>query len=90
MLLSDHWHIPAPRLIVSVTGGAIRFYLKSRLKASFKRGLVNVATSTGECPIPPGLVPYIYVRRPGESLFCVVVVRVCQEPGSSLEAPAQE
>ena len=46
-LLSDQWNIPPPRLIISVTGGAKSFYMKTRLKNSFKRGLINAATSTG-------------------------------------------
>ena len=46
-LLSDYWHMPPPKLIVSVTGGAKSFFMKSRLKTSFKRGLVNAATSSG-------------------------------------------
>ena len=46
-LLSDYWLMPPPKLIISVTGGAKRFFMKARLKSSFKRGLVNAATSTG-------------------------------------------
>ena len=46
-LLDTYWLVQPPKLIISVTGGAKRFYLKNRLKASFKRGLVNAATSTG-------------------------------------------
>ena len=48
-LLNDYWHVRQPKLIISVTGGAKRFYLKNRLKASFIRGLISAATSTGIC-----------------------------------------
>ena len=46
-LLTDHWRLPIPNLLISVTGGAQRFDLNPRLKAVFKRGLINAATTTG-------------------------------------------
>ena len=50
-LMKKYWCMSQPKLIISVTGGAKRFNLKSRLKNSFKRGLVNAATSTGHISI---------------------------------------
>ena len=46
-LLTEHWKLPIPNLLISVTGGAQRFDLNPRLKAVFKRGLINAATTTG-------------------------------------------
>jgi hypothetical protein len=46
-LLTEHWKLPIPKLLISVTGGAQRFDLNPRLKAVFKRGLINAATTTG-------------------------------------------
>lgn len=47
-LLTEHWKLPIPKLLISVTGGAQRFDLNPRLKAVFKRGLINAATTTGQ------------------------------------------
>ena len=46
-LMKKHWKLPRPKMLISVTGGA-KLSLKPRLKQSFKEGLINVATSTGE------------------------------------------
>ncbi|KAH3872325.1 hypothetical protein DPMN_035540 [Dreissena polymorpha] len=46
-LLTKHWQLPIPKLLISVTGGAQRFELNNRLKAVFKRGLINAAVTTG-------------------------------------------
>ena len=46
-LVTEHWKLPIPKLLISVTGGAQRFDLNPRLKAVFKRGLINAATTTG-------------------------------------------
>ena len=35
-----------PQLILSVTGGAKKFFLPSKIKTAFKRGLVKAAEST--------------------------------------------
>ena len=43
----DCWQLPVPRLLISVTGGAKRFYLRPRLKNILKQGLVSAAVSTG-------------------------------------------
>ncbi|XP_053387178.1 transient receptor potential cation channel subfamily M member 2-like isoform X2 [Mercenaria mercenaria] len=53
-LLTDHWKLPIPKLLISVTGGAQRFDLNPRLKAVFKRGLINAATTTGAWIITGG------------------------------------
>ncbi|XP_060552910.1 transient receptor potential cation channel subfamily M member 2-like isoform X4 [Ruditapes philippinarum] len=53
-LLTEHWKLPIPKLLISVTGGAQRFDLNPRLKAVFKRGLINAATTTGAWIITGG------------------------------------
>lgn len=44
-LLNEIWNINQPRLIISVTGGA-KLTLKTRLRETFSKGLVKVATTT--------------------------------------------
>ena len=41
------WNLPKPKLILSVTGGAKKFYMKARHLTSFKQGLMKAATSAG-------------------------------------------
>ena len=52
-LLKEAWHMEAPNLLISVTGGAKNFKMLPRLKEMFRRGLINVAKSTGNttCPL---------------------------------------
>uniref|UniRef100_A0A6Q2WPK8 Transient receptor potential cation channel subfamily M member 2 n=1 Tax=Esox lucius TaxID=8010 RepID=A0A6Q2WPK8_ESOLU len=53
-LLTEHWKLPPPNLIISVTGGAKNFYMKPQLKAQFRRGLIKVAQTTGAWIITGG------------------------------------
>lgn len=53
-LLTEQWKLSPPNLLISVTGGAKNFYLKSRLKDMFRRGLVKVAQTTGAWIITGG------------------------------------
>ncbi|XP_072556390.1 transient receptor potential cation channel subfamily M member 2 isoform X3 [Paramormyrops kingsleyae] len=46
-LLTEHWRLRPPNLLISVTGGAKNFYMKTRLKEMFRRGLIKVAQTTG-------------------------------------------
>ena len=46
-LLKKCWDMEAPNLLISVTGGAKNFMMRPRLKEMFRRGLINVAKSTG-------------------------------------------
>ncbi|CAF0919426.1 unnamed protein product [Brachionus calyciflorus] len=45
-LLFSIWNLEPPKLLISVTGGAQNFNLKSKLKDVFRRGLVKAALST--------------------------------------------
>ena len=46
-LITSYWQMDEPKMIISVTGGARRFYMKQRLLRSFKRGLMKAATAAG-------------------------------------------
>ncbi|CAL8265823.1 unnamed protein product [Lota lota] len=46
-LLTEQWKLAPPNLLISVTGGAKNFYLRSHLKSTFHRGLIKVAKTTG-------------------------------------------
>nr|XP_057938678.1 transient receptor potential cation channel subfamily M member 2 isoform X1 [Doryrhamphus excisus] len=53
-LLTEQWKLSPPNLLISVTGGAKNFYLKTRLKNVFQRGLIKVAQTTGAWIITGG------------------------------------
>ncbi|XP_041364289.1 transient receptor potential cation channel subfamily M member 2-like [Gigantopelta aegis] len=53
-ILTKHWHLPIPKLLISVTGGAKRFEMNPRLKNILKQGLCHAATSTGAWIITGG------------------------------------
>lgn len=48
------WGLQAPKLIISVTGGAQKFTIPQRMKKAFKRGLIKAAASTGAWIITGG------------------------------------
>ncbi|XP_033086293.1 transient receptor potential cation channel subfamily M member 2 isoform X3 [Trachypithecus francoisi] len=53
-LMTQHWGLDVPNLLISVTGGAKNFNMKPRLKSIFRRGLVKVAQTTGAWVITGG------------------------------------
>ncbi|XP_023594837.1 transient receptor potential cation channel subfamily M member 2 isoform X2 [Trichechus manatus latirostris] len=53
-LMTQHWGLDVPNLLISVTGGAKNFNMKLRLKSIFRRGLVKVAQTTGAWLITGG------------------------------------
>lgn len=53
-LLTNHWKLKVPNLVISVTGGAKSFSLKPRLKEAFSKGLIKVAVSTNAWIITGG------------------------------------
>ncbi|XP_077786135.1 transient receptor potential cation channel subfamily M member 2 isoform X6 [Podarcis muralis] len=53
-LMTQHWGLDIPNLLISVTGGAKNFNMKLRLKNIFRRGLVKVAQTTGAWIITGG------------------------------------
>ncbi|KAL4228805.1 Transient receptor putative cation channel subfamily M member 2 [Mactra antiquata] len=46
-LMMNVWGLDKPNLLISVTGGAKNFQMNKRLKDNFRRGLMNVALTTG-------------------------------------------
>ncbi|XP_021180116.2 transient receptor potential cation channel subfamily M member 2 isoform X1 [Fundulus heteroclitus] len=53
-LLTEQWKLSPPNLLISVTGGAKNFDLKSHLKKVFHRGLIRVVQTTGAWIITGG------------------------------------
>ncbi|KAM4889199.1 LOW QUALITY PROTEIN: transient receptor potential cation channel subfamily M member 2 [Thomomys bottae] len=53
-LMTRHWGLDDPNLLISVTGGAKNFTMKPRLKHIFRRGLVKAAQTTGAWIITGG------------------------------------
>ncbi|XP_060040609.1 transient receptor potential cation channel subfamily M member 2-like isoform X2 [Erinaceus europaeus] len=53
-LMTQHWGLREPNLLISVTGGAKDFTMKPRLRSVFRRGLVKVAQTTGAWVITGG------------------------------------
>ncbi|XP_064021101.1 transient receptor potential cation channel subfamily M member 2 isoform X5 [Pogoniulus pusillus] len=53
-LMTQHWGLDPPNLLISVTGGAKNFIMKPRLKNIFRQGLVKVAQTTGAWIITGG------------------------------------
>uniref|UniRef100_A0A8C8SQQ4 Transient receptor potential cation channel subfamily M member 8 n=1 Tax=Pelusios castaneus TaxID=367368 RepID=A0A8C8SQQ4_9SAUR len=45
-LMTEHWHLKTPNLVISVTGGAKNFALKPRMRKIFSR-LIYIAQSKG-------------------------------------------
>uniref|UniRef100_A0A4W3H0X8 TRPM SLOG domain-containing protein n=1 Tax=Callorhinchus milii TaxID=7868 RepID=A0A4W3H0X8_CALMI len=54
-LITHHWKIPAPNLVVSVLGGEGDFRMKTWLKDILRKGLVKAAQSTGAWIMTSGL-----------------------------------
>ncbi|XP_076858615.1 transient receptor potential cation channel subfamily M member 2 isoform X2 [Brachyhypopomus gauderio] len=46
-LMIEYWNLQPPNLLISVTGGAKNFNMKTHLKEKFRRGLIKVAQTTG-------------------------------------------
>ncbi|KAL2081309.1 hypothetical protein ACEWY4_023162 [Coilia grayii] len=53
-LMTEHWKLRPPNLLISVTGGAKNFYMRTHLKEKFRRGLIKVAHTTGAWIITGG------------------------------------
>ncbi|XP_062390194.1 transient receptor potential cation channel subfamily M member 2-like [Sardina pilchardus] len=53
-LITEYWKLRPPNLLISVTGGAKNFYMRTHLKQKFRRGLIKVAQSTGAWIITGG------------------------------------
>ncbi|XP_062389613.1 transient receptor potential cation channel subfamily M member 2-like [Sardina pilchardus] len=53
-LITEYWKLRPPNLLISITGGAKNFYMRTHLKQKFRRGLIKVAQSTGAWIITGG------------------------------------
>lgn len=47
-LMTAHWGLPAPNLVVSVVGGAGRTKVKTWVREVLRQGLVKASQSTGK------------------------------------------
>lgn len=65
----NQWHLEPPQLIISVTGGAQRFDLKRKMQETFKRGLMNAATST--CKFLPFTNVNLKIETVFDKITCV-------------------
>lgn len=45
-LLFNCWRLQRPKLVISVTGGAMNFFMKPKLRDVFRKGIVKAALST--------------------------------------------
>ena len=53
-LFTEHWKVQKPRLLISITGGAMSFDLQPRLKKDFQEGLLKVASTPGAWVVSGG------------------------------------
>ncbi|XP_070581223.1 transient receptor potential cation channel subfamily M member 5-like [Ptychodera flava] len=66
-LMTKHWKMPLPKVLISVTGGAQDFFFKGRLKNLFNKGLFKAAVSTGAWIITGGTAVGV-MKKVGEAI----------------------
>lgn len=54
-LVSKHWDLPPPQLLLSITGGAKRFFNKDKETQIFKKELIDAVKATGAWVLTGGL-----------------------------------
>uniref|UniRef100_A0A3Q3LU33 Histidine rich calcium binding protein n=1 Tax=Mastacembelus armatus TaxID=205130 RepID=A0A3Q3LU33_9TELE len=54
-LMTVHWGLPAPNLVVSVVGGETKIKVKTWVREVLRQGLVKASQSTGAWILTPGL-----------------------------------
>ncbi|XP_051695884.2 transient receptor potential cation channel subfamily M member 2 isoform X1 [Oryctolagus cuniculus] len=79
-LMTQHWDLEVPSLLISVTGGAKNFNMKPRLKSIFRRGLVKVAQTTGAWIITGGSHTGV-MKQVGEAVRDFSLSSSCRERG---------
>ncbi|XP_075793431.1 transient receptor potential cation channel subfamily M member 2 isoform X5 [Pelodiscus sinensis] len=77
-LMTQHWGLDAPNLLISVTGGAKNFNMMPRLKNIFRRGLVKVAQTTGAWIITGGSHAGV-MKQVGEAVRDFSMSSSCKE-----------
>ncbi|KAM6258365.1 transient receptor potential cation channel subfamily M member 2 isoform 1-T2 [Porphyrio hochstetteri] len=77
-LMTQHWGLDAPNLLISVTGGAKNFIMKPRLKNIFRQGLVKVAQTTGAWIITGGSHAGV-MKQVGEAVRDFLLSCSCKE-----------
>ncbi|XP_037686515.1 transient receptor potential cation channel subfamily M member 2 isoform X3 [Choloepus didactylus] len=79
-LMTQHWGLDAPNLLISVTGGAKNFTMKPRLRSVFRRGLVKVAQTTGAWIVSGGSHTGV-MKQVGEAVRDFSLSSGCHEGG---------
>ncbi|XP_074859743.1 transient receptor potential cation channel subfamily M member 2 [Carettochelys insculpta] len=77
-LMTQHWGLDVPNLLISVTGGAKNFNMRPRLKNIFRRGLVKVAQTTGAWIITGGSHAGV-MKQVGEAVRDFSMSSSCKE-----------
>ncbi|XP_010218670.1 PREDICTED: transient receptor potential cation channel subfamily M member 2 isoform X1 [Tinamus guttatus] len=77
-LMTQHWGLDVPNLLISVTGGAKNFIMKPRLKSIFRQGLVKVAQTTGAWIITGGSHTGV-MKQVGEAVRDFILSGNCKE-----------
>ncbi|EMP42661.1 Transient receptor potential cation channel subfamily M member 2 [Chelonia mydas] len=77
-LMTQHWGLDLPNLLISVTGGAKNFNMMPRLKNIFRRGLVKVAQTTGAWIITGGSHAGV-MKQVGEAVRDFSMSSSCKE-----------
>ncbi|KAG6932137.1 transient receptor potential cation channel, subfamily M, member 2 [Chelydra serpentina] len=77
-LMTQHWGLDVPNLLISVTGGAKNFNMMPRLKNIFRRGLVKVAQTTGAWIITGGSHAGV-MKQVGEAVRDFSMSSSCKE-----------
>ncbi|EGV98052.1 Transient receptor potential cation channel subfamily M member 2 [Cricetulus griseus] len=77
-LMTQHWGLDVPNLLISVTGGAKNFKMRLRLKSIFRRGLVKVAQTTGAWIITGGSHTGV-MKQVGEAVRDFSLSSSCKE-----------
>ncbi|XP_053896501.1 transient receptor potential cation channel subfamily M member 2 isoform X3 [Malaclemys terrapin pileata] len=77
-LMTQHWGLDVPNLLISVTGGAKNFNMMPRLKNVFRRGLVKVAQTTGAWIITGGSHAGV-MKQVGEAVRDFSMSSSCKE-----------
>ncbi|KAF2985928.1 hypothetical protein EK904_013985 [Melospiza melodia maxima] len=70
-LMTQHWNLKTPNLVISVTGGAKNFALKPRMRKIFSRLIYIAQSKDTVCPQGSYLAHYIMDDLKRDPLYCL-------------------